>query len=89
MKVYEPLCWIWDDYSASTVNVKDMGLYSTMNLAKERIEAFYKEYISNPEEVLKITEGTKFRDDDKYNLSVMTKKYEFYFRIIERDLVLE
>ncbi len=89
MKVYEPLCWIWDDYSASTIDIKEMGLYSTIELAKEKIDVFYKEKLSPSEKILKLNEGIKFNIDDKYNLSVVTNKYEFHFRVIERELILE
>jgi len=89
MKVYEPLCWIWDDYSASTIDVKEMGLYSTIELAKEKIESFYKEMMSPSEKVLRLNEDIKVQNEDRYNLSVFTNKYEFHFRVIERELILE
>lgn len=88
MKVYEPLCWIWDDYSASTIDVKEMGLYSTIELAKEKIESFYKEMMSPSEKVLSLNEDIRVQDEDRYNLSVFTNKYEFHFRVIERELIL-
>ena len=89
MKVYEPLCWIWDNYSASTIDIEEMGLYSTIELAKEKIDSFYKERLLPSEKILKLKEGMKVKADDKYNLSVVTKKYEFHFRVIERELILE
>ena len=89
MKVYEPLCWIWDNYSASTIDIEEMGLYSTIELAKEKIDSFYKERLLPSEKILKLKEGMKVKADDKYNLSVVTKKYEFHFRVIERELFIE
>jgi hypothetical protein len=89
MKVYEPLCWIWDNYSASTIDIEEMGLYSTIELAVEKIDSFYKERLLPSEKILKLKEGMKVKADDKYNLSVVTKKYEFHFRVIERELFIE
>ena len=89
MKVYEPLCWIWDNYSASTIDIEEMGLDSTIELAVEKIDSFYKERLLPSEKILKLNEGIKVKADDKYNLSVVTKKYEFHFRVIERELILE
>ena len=89
MKVYEPLCWIWDNYSASTIDIEEMGLYSTIELAKEKRDSFYKERLLPSEKILKLKEGMKVKADDKYNLSVVTKKYEFHFRVIERELFIE
>lgn len=88
MKVYEPLCWIWDNYSASTTNIKEIGLYSTIELAKDKIDIFYKEMLSPSEKILKLDEDINIKDEDKYNLSVFTDRYEFHFRVIERELVL-
>lgn len=88
MKVYEPLCWIWDNHSASTINIKEIGLYSTLELAKDKIDVFYKEMLSPSEKILSLNEDTKVKNDDKYNLSVFTNRYEFHFRVVERELIL-
>jgi hypothetical protein len=87
MKVYESLCWIWDDYEASVNNIYNSGLYSTIELAKESIEKTYKDRISSPDEIIAVNEIQKTREEDVFNLFVRSKRYEFRFRIIEREVI--
>jgi hypothetical protein len=86
MKVYESLCWIWDDYEASANNIHNSGLYSTIELAKESIEKTYRDRISSPDEIIIVNEIQKNREEDIFNLFVRSKRYEFRFRIIEREV---
>jgi hypothetical protein len=87
MKVYESLCWIWDDYEASDYDIKNIGLYSTIELAKESIEKTYIDRISSTDEIITLNEMQKTREDDVFNLFVKSKRYEFRFRIIEREVI--
>lgn len=87
MKVYEPSCWIWDDVKADTDSVKNMGLFFNIDSAKDSLEKIYQEKISGDNPIVRVEESKEIKDREVYRLIITTKKYEFNFKIMERDVI--
>lgn len=87
MKVYEPSCWIWDDIKADTDSVENMGLFFNIDSAKDSLEKIYQEKISGDNPIVRVEESKEIKDKEVYRLIIITKKYEFNFKIMERDVI--